>query len=97
MLSQLTCKNMVVLFSFCRSGQGVNIAANKFSGIRSVIFSDTNNLEVSLRHNLPNHLAVPSDQMHELLTPIFFEILFNTRFEGGRHQDRLMEVSKHEN
>ena len=82
--------------SICRSGQGVNIAANKIRGMRSVLFTSIEDLKTSLKHNLPNHLAVPSAKVKEIMSEEFCRLYDSNRFEGGRHQDRLMDAEKYE-
>jgi ribose 5-phosphate isomerase B len=82
--------------SICRSGQGVNIAANKIRGIRSVLFTSIDDLKISLKHNLPNHLAVPSVKVKEIMSEEFCRLFDGSPFEGGRHQDRLMDAEKYE-
>lgn len=95
------CKSLLIGnvdfgISICRSGQGVNIAANKIKGIRSVLFTSIEDLKVSLKHNLPNHLAVPSMKVKEIMSEDFCELFYENTFEGGRHQDRLMDAEKYE-
>lgn len=80
--------------SICRSGQGVNIAANKFANIRSALYTSNEDWKIALRHNLPNHLAVPALKLKEVMTQEFCDNLTNVNFEGGRHQDRLMNIEK---
>jgi len=82
--------------SICRSGQGVNIAANKIRGIRSVLFTSIDDFKISLKHNLPNHLAVPSGRVKEIISEEFCHLFNSNPFEGGRHQDRLMDAEKYE-
>lgn len=80
--------------SICRSGQGVNIAANKIQGMRSVLFTSIDDLKISLKHNMPNHLAVPSGKVNEIMSEEFCRLFDGNSFEGGRHQDRLMDAEK---
>lgn len=82
--------------SICRSGQGVNIAANKIRGMRSVLFTSIDDFKISLKHNLPNHLAVPSVKVKEIMSEEFCRLFDSNPFEGGRHQDRLMDAEKYE-
>ena len=41
-------------FGFCRTGQGVNICANKYKGIRSALIYDDFAMEMAIRHNCAN-------------------------------------------
>jgi RpiB/LacA/LacB family sugar-phosphate isomerase len=79
-------------FGFCRTGQGVNICANKFKGIRSALIYDDNSMEMAIRHNCANFFAIPSrtlnwDKIHE-----YIRLGFQHTFDGGRHQVRIQEL-----
>lgn len=80
-------------FGFCRSGQGVNICANKISGIRSALVTDPYFAEYAVRHNCANFFSIPSKylQQEDQLKPVLDSILNNT-FDGGRHQTRLQKI-----
>ncbi len=80
---------------FCRSGQGVNIAANKVPGIRSALVWDLYTAEYARRHNAANFFALPEkyvltyDQLREIILT-----LQKSTFDGGRHQSRLQAAEK---
>jgi RpiB/LacA/LacB family sugar-phosphate isomerase len=79
-------------FSFCRTGQGVNMCANKYKGIRSALIYDYNAMEMAMRHNCANFFAIPamnanSENLHEYL-----RLGFQHTFDGGRHQLRIQEL-----
>lgn len=77
---------------FCRSGQGMNIAANKVPGIRSALVRNREQAEWAIRHNGANFFAIPSGHVtDEDLQGIMQGIILG-RFEGGRHQNRLMKI-----
>lgn len=83
--------------SFCDSGQGVNIAASAHAGIRSsLVYDPCFGLEMSLKHNAPNHFSVPSKLVNDEYLEQFFVSLEAHSFEGGRHQDRLTKVLSYE-
>ena len=68
----------------CGSGNGINMTANKHSGIRSAV--------LARQHNNANILALPArfltnEEGIEILT-VFLE----THFEGGRHQNRIDKI-----
>lgn len=83
-------------FSFCSSGQGVNIAASKYRKIISVVAYSVEAFAMSLAHNNPNHVAVPSSLSTEDYLNGLLDALIGSVFEGGRHQDRLMKVLESE-
>lgn len=75
---------------FCKSGQGVNVAANKIKGIRSALVSDNYTSQYAIKHNCANFFAIPSKyittkkQMDDIIL-----IWKGETFDGGRHQNRL--------
>jgi ribose 5-phosphate isomerase B len=79
-------------FGFCRTGQGVNICANKFTGIRSALIYDSFSMEMAIRHNCANFFAVPSKTFDETIGKCYLSIALNTTFDGGRHQIRVQEL-----
>ncbi len=77
---------------FCRTGQGINILANKFKGIRSALVFDDYTAEYAVRHNCANFFAVPSKYMatEELRRAV--RIWKNSSFDGGRHMTRMKKT-----
>ena len=80
--------------SFCRSGQGVNIAANHCEPFISALVFDEFTAEMSVRHNCANHFAIPSKYVTGEMFSKMIEIWKNTTFDGGRHFTRLNKVLK---
>ena len=79
-------------FGFCRSGQGVNICANKYKGIRSALIYNEYSMEMSIRHNCANFFAIPSMNMDEQTLARYLKIARDNTFDGGRHQIRIQEL-----
>lgn len=75
--------------SFCRSGQGMNIAANKTKSLISALVFDDYTAEYSIKHNCANHFAIPSKYVDEEVFRKILEKLAITTFDGGRHFTRL--------
>lgn len=75
--------------SFCRSGQGVNLAANKFDGILSALIFDSYTAEYSVKHNCANHFSIPSKYVDIKTMEQIIDKLCTTTFDGGRHFTRL--------
>jgi len=75
--------------SFCRSGQGVNLAANKFDGILSTLIFDSYTAEYSVKHNCANHFSIPSKYVDVKTMEQIIDKLCVTTFDGGRHFTRL--------
>ena len=79
-------------FGFCRSGQGVNICANKYKGIRSALIYDEYAMEMSIRHNCANFFAIPSKNTDKQILELYLKIARENSFDGGRHQIRIQEL-----
>lgn len=81
------------IFGFCRTGQGVNMCANKFENIRSALIYDFYSAEMAIRHNCANFFSFPSKiYTEEKLVEEVCNILLNNSFDGGRHQKRVQEL-----
>ena len=81
-------------FGFCRTGQGVNICANKYKGIRSALIYDNFSMEMAIRHNCANFFAIPAKDYTIEKMDKYLEICFTHSFDGGRHQVRIQELEK---
>lgn len=77
-------------FGFCRSGQGVNIAANKVKGIRSALCYNEWAAEYAVKHSCANFFAVSEKFCDEKEINLILEKVMTNSFQGGRHQTRLM-------
>jgi len=84
-------------FGFCRSGQGVNIAANKVSGIRSALVFDEYTAEYCRRHNCANFFSIPSKYVDPSAFRNIFSTLESNTFDGGRHMSRVIKAESNEN
>lgn len=74
---------------FCRSGQGINILANKQSGIRSALVVDSYMAEMAVRHNCANFFSIPEKYIDENKLKKIIESIKTSSFDGGRHAHRL--------
>ena len=81
-------------FGFCRTGQGVNICANKYKGIRSALIYDEFSMEMAIRHNCANFFAIPAKDYTIEKLDKYLEICSTHSFDGGRHQVRIQELEK---
>ena len=81
-------------FGFCRTGQGVNICANKYHGIRSALIYDEFAMEMSIRHNCANFFSIPARGIMEEKLDKYIQICMENTFDGGRHQIRIQELEK---
>ncbi|MDD9147492.1 MULTISPECIES: ribose 5-phosphate isomerase B [unclassified Sporolactobacillus] len=81
----------------CGTGIGISISANKVKGIRAVACSDPYSAELSRRHNNTNILAFGSRVVGSELAKMIVKSWLDAKFEGGRHQRRIDEISDIEN
>jgi RpiB/LacA/LacB family sugar-phosphate isomerase len=83
-----------LILGFCRSGQGVNICANKSPNIRGALISNSQTAALAIRHNAANFFSIPAgntdiDEMNDIIG-----VLISEKFEGGRHQNRIQKMMK---
>lgn len=78
-----------LILGFCRSGQGVNICANKFKGIRGALITNQQGASLGIRHNAANFFAIAAGQTTDVEIKNIIDVLRDEKFEGGRHQNRL--------
>ncbi len=78
----------------CGSGNGAQMTANKYSGVRAALCWTPEQAELARKHNNANIISLPgrfvSNDMAIEMTLKFL----NTEFEGGRHQRRVEKISK---
>lgn len=78
--------------TFCGSGQGISIAANKHQGVRSGVCWNREIAILARQHNNANICAIPgrfvsNDEAIEIV-----EAFLNAEFEGGRHARRIEQI-----
>lgn len=83
-----------LILGFCRSGQGVNITANKYTEIRSALINNASAASLSIKHNAANFFAISAGHTSDEELRKIIETLLYEKFEGGRHQNRLQKVYK---
>jgi ribose 5-phosphate isomerase B len=77
----------------CGTGVGMSLVANKVHGIRCVVCSDCYSAKLSREHNNTNMLAIGARVIGPDLAKMIVEIWLETPFEGGRHQNRIDQIS----
>ena len=80
-------------FGFCRTGQGINIAANKHGGIRSALIFDDYIAEMAVRHNSANFFSFPAKYINVEQFGKLINKISTNNFDGGRH---IIRVNKSE-
>ncbi len=77
----------------CGSGIGMAIAANKTPGVRAANISSEYEARMSREHNDLNVLTLGSRILAEEQAIAILDAWLNTRFAGGRHQQRLEKLA----
>ena len=85
-------KEYDVGISLCGSGNGINMAANKHSRIRSAICWNTKIAELARKHNNANICALPARFIDKSNAEEIINVFLKTDFEGGRHQQRIDKI-----
>jgi ribose 5-phosphate isomerase B len=76
------------------SGQGEQIAANKVHGARAALCNDLYLARLSRAHNDANVLSIGGRVVAGELAKEILRVWLATPFEGGRHIQRLEQVSE---
>lgn len=78
----------------CRTGNGVNICANKHKNVRASMVFDTYTAEHAIRHNAANFLSMPSKYTSVDDLKNIINTLRKSTFDGGRHMTRMNKTLK---
>ncbi len=78
----------------CGSGIGMAIAANRTPGIRAANISSEYEAQMSREHNDLNVLTMGARILTEEQAMAIVDVWLNTRFAGGRHQQRLEKIAE---
>lgn len=77
----------------CGTGLGINIAANRYKGIRAALCTDTNMARLSRDHNNANVLCLGGRTTDTETALEIVRIFLTTPFsEGERHMRRIEEI-----
>ena len=80
----------------CGSGIGMSIAANKVKGIRAALCQTAEFARLARLHNNANVLVLSGRFIASHLAFDIIKTWLSTKFEGGRHQNRLDKIKKYE-
>lgn len=78
----------------CGSGQGICMAANKVHGIRAGVIRDTQDAEMTRRHNDANVACFGERVTKQADAIAALEVFLTTDFEGGRHEQRVRQLDE---
>jgi ribose 5-phosphate isomerase B len=73
----------------CGSGEGVCMTANKYAHIRAALVWKPEIAALTRQHNNANVLCLPGRFLTEAEAIECVRIFLTTKFEGGRHQNRI--------
>ncbi len=78
--------------SICGSGNGINITANKYNGIRSALCWSKETARLARAHNDANICALPGRFINTETGIVIVKTFLETKFEGGRHERRIKKI-----
>ncbi len=78
--------------TFCGSGQGISIAANKHQNVRSATCWIPEIAALAKQHNNANICAIPGRFVTDEEAIAIVEAYLNAEFEGGRHARRIEKI-----
>jgi ribose 5-phosphate isomerase B len=78
--------------TFCGSGQGISIAANKHQNVRSATCWIPEIAALAKQHNNANICAIPGRFVTNEEAIAIVEAYLNAEFEGGRHARRVEKI-----
>lgn len=76
----------------CGSGIGMSVAANRHSGIRCALCSETFSARLARKHNDANVLALGGRLIGAEMAFEIVREFVNSSFEGGRHRARVAKI-----
>lgn len=78
--------------TICGSGNGINMVANKYPGIRSALCWNIEIAKLARSHNNANICALPGRFINYAQAIAIIKVFLNTRFDGGRHERRIKKI-----
>ena len=78
----------------CGSGNGINMTANKWQGVRSALCWNGEIANMARLHNDANILTLPGRYISLEEAKKCVDEFLNTGFEGGRHEARISKIPK---
>lgn len=90
---EVAMKNFEFGILICGTGIGISISANKVTGIRAALCSDTFSAHATREHNNANILALGERVVGVGLALDIVDTFLNAKFQGGRHQNRIDKIS----
>ena len=79
----------------CGSGNGAAMTANKNSKIRAALCWNKELSKLSRQHNDANVISIPARFVSVIEAIEMVKVFIFTKFEGGRHQNRVNKIPCH--
>ena len=86
LVSEKKCEKGVLI---CRSGHGMEIAANKFKGVRAASVSNEDDARMAKSDDNVNVLCLGADCLETDEAIRILRVWIATEFKGGRYKERL--------
>jgi len=77
----------------CGSGNGAQMTANKHQNVRAALCWNNELVSLTRQHNDANILSIPARFVSLQQALGFVKIFLETKFEGGRHQNRVNKIA----
>ncbi len=78
----------------CGTGIGISIAANRYPQVRAALCTNSTMARLTRAHNDANVLALGARIIGEQLAFDIVETFLNTKYEGGRHDCRIDQLTR---
>jgi len=76
----------------CGTGIGMSIVANRYPGVRAALVHDAYTARMAKSHNNANVLVIGARVTGPGVAEDMLDTWLNTRFEGGRHLERVNTI-----
>lgn len=80
--------------AICGSGLGISMGVNRYKHIRGALCNDPYSAMMSRKHNDSNILCMGASTIGTGVAKMIVSIWLDTKFEGGRHQDRINKLAE---
>ena len=86
--------NNTVVFGIliCGSANGVAMTANKYQNVRAALCWTSEIAEITRQHNNANIICIPARFTSIPQAIKMVDTFLDTKFEGGRHQNRIDKI-----
>ena len=92
--SAINKDNLKTGIIFCGSGNGAQITANKYAGVRAALCWNEEQAQLAREHNDANILSLPGRFISFESAWEMVQLFLSTNFEGGRHKTRVDKISQ---